>query len=168
MVAWHQVGGRVSAWSSSPGLDSPSLLLRLHLSLLLLPHLPILLLSQPPLLLLPASISSPAPVSPSFHAPACLTFVSCSSLPHLTLLFLSASPSSLTPASLTFIYQSSARGVHLHFNPFFSSCNAIIWLFNITTCKPAYSWHMLGCQPSAATRALQAPQRPFGPILRIL
>ena len=36
-------------------------------------------------------------------------------------------------------------------------------------CKPAYRRHMLGCQPLAGTRALQrAPQRQFGPNLRIL
>ena len=35
-------------------------------------------------------------------------------------------------------------------------------------CKLAYGRLMLGYQPSAGTGALRAPQRPFGPILRIL
>ena len=33
--------------------------------------------------------------------------------------------------ALMSLYQSSARGFHLHFNLFFSSCNAIVWPFNI-------------------------------------
>ena len=34
-------------------------------------------------------------------------------------------------------------------------------------CKQAYGRPMLGCQPLAGTAALRAPQRPFGPILKI-
>ena len=53
---------------------------------------------------------------------------------------------------------------------FFLSFSAVgtLKLLFILACKPAYSWHMLGCHPSAGTGALRTPQRPFGPILKIV
>ena len=51
------------------------------------------------------------------------------------------------------------------------ACKVSAWAFvefKRLACKLAYSQHMLGCQPSAGTGDLRAPQRPFKPILSIL